>query len=53
MANTGNYLPSRVMASRRRRRSNLKFPRSNKNIRETCEEIASAAPRRGPVAASQ
>ena len=32
-----NYLPTRVIASRRRRRSNLKFHRSNKNIRETRE----------------
>jgi len=41
-------LPIHVIASRRRRRSNLKFHRSNKHIRETREEIASAAPRSSP-----
>ncbi len=32
-----NYLPTCVIASCRKRRSNLKFHKSNKNIRETRE----------------
>ena len=44
----GKYLPTRVIASRRRRRSNLKFHKNNKNIREAFGEIVSAA-----IAASQ